>query len=119
MHHHDQAPHADSHGHGHGHGHSLAEDMATLRRLLARRSALKWFAGTGTLALLSGCGNAESSDDVVIVTDVTPTLASTATPTSTSTATTTATTCIADPTETAGPYPADGYTASAVIGIAR
>ncbi|MCP8890408.1 dioxygenase family protein [Sphingomonas faeni] len=108
MHHHDQAPHADSHGHGH----SLAEDMATLRRLLARRDALKWFAGTGTLALLSGCGNAESSDDVVIVTDVTPTLASTATPTSTSTATTIATTCIADPTETAGPYPADGTNAS-------
>lgn len=41
MHHHDQGPNAE------GHGHSLVGDIAVMRTLLARRDALKWFAGTG------------------------------------------------------------------------
>lgn len=101
----DQAHHAE-------HGHSLVEDMTMMRTLFARRRALKWFAGAGTVALLSGCGGSDSSDAVAVVTDVTPTPASTATTTPTPTTTTTATTCTADPAETAGPYPADGTNSS-------
>ncbi len=95
------------------HGHGLAEDIAVMETLFARRRALKWFAGAGTLALVGGCGgsDSESSDTVATVTTTTTATATptpTATATPTPTATTTSTGCIADPTETAGPYPADG-----------
>ena len=103
----DQA-HQDDHGPDHGH--SLVEDMAKMRTLLARRRALKWFAGAGTFALVSGCGGSDSSDAVTVVTDTTPTPTSTVTATPTATAT--ATTCIVDSAETAGPYPADGTNSS-------
>ncbi len=45
--HHDTAP---------PHGHSLAEDLPLIQALVARRRALKWFAGAGTAALVAGCG---------------------------------------------------------------
>ncbi|MGR6328373.1 dioxygenase family protein [Sphingomonas sp. XXL09] len=98
----------------HHHGHGMAEDLPRIEALLARRRALKWFAGAGTAALVAGCGgsDASGSSSSVSVTSsgatATPTPTATATPTPTATATSTSTACIADPTETAGPYPADG-----------
>ncbi len=103
------------------HGHSLAEDLPLMEAMASRRRALKWFAGAGTAALVAGCGDGSTStgSSVAVVTGTTatatptptPTATATATPTPTPTPTATATStgaCIADPTETAGPYPADG-----------
>ncbi|WP_298089184.1 intradiol ring-cleavage dioxygenase [uncultured Sphingomonas sp.] len=88
----------------------LAHDLKVMGAMMARRRALKWFAGVGTAAVVAGCGGNE--DDAVALTSGT-----TATPTPTATATTTPTTttsaaCVADPTETNGPYPADGTNTS-------
>lgn len=97
------------------HGHSLVEDRVHIERLMGRRHALKWFAGAGTAALVSGCGGSDSaaSDSVAVVTGNTAATTTTTTVTPTPTATVTATTaCIADPTETNGPYPADGTNTS-------
>lgn len=96
----------------HDHGHSLAEDLPLMQALVARRRALKWFAGAGTAAMVAGCGGAGSDASASSVTTVTGATATpTPTPTATATPTPTATTtgaCIVDPTETAGPYPGDG-----------
>jgi len=97
----------------HDHGHSLAEDLPLMHALVARRRALKWFAGAGTAAMVAGCGGAGSDASASSVTTVTgstatPTPTPTATATPTPTATTTTGACIVDPTETAGPYPGDG-----------
>ena len=96
----------------HDHGHSLAEDLPLMHALVARRRALKWFAGAGTAAMVAGCGGAGSDASASSVTTVTGSTATPApTPTATATPTPTATTsgaCIVDPTETAGPYPGDG-----------
>ena len=99
----------------HHHGHSLAEDLPLIAAIMERRRALKWFAGAGTAALVAGCGGGSGTSDSVAV--VSGTATPTPTPTSTSTPTPTATTssstaCIADPTETGGPYPADGTNTS-------
>jgi protocatechuate 3,4-dioxygenase beta subunit len=97
------------------HGHSMAEDLDAMHRQIARRRALKWFAGAGTAVLVTGCGG--SSDDAGSVSVVTGSSATpTPTPTPTSTPTTAATSsgaCLVDPTETAGPYPGDGTNTSA------
>ncbi|RZM10737.1 MAG: intradiol ring-cleavage dioxygenase [Sphingomonas sp.] len=96
----------------HDHGHSLAEDLPLMQALVARRRALKWFAGAGTAAMVAGCGGAGSDASASSVTTVTGSTATpTPTPTATATPTPTVTTsgaCIVDPTETAGPYPGDG-----------
>ncbi|WP_028967626.1 intradiol ring-cleavage dioxygenase [Sphingomonas phyllosphaerae] len=95
--------------HDHSHGHSLAEDLQRIDALMARRRALKWFAGAGTVAFLTGCGGSDAaSTDTTTPTTATPTPTPTATPTPTPTSTTATGTCIADPQETGGPYPADG-----------
>lgn len=110
------------------HGESLAGDLALMQRLADRRRALKWFAGAGTAALVAGCGGSDTSNAVTVVSGGTAT--ATPTPTATPTATptpTSATTCIVDPSETAGPYPADGTNTSngstsnalAISGIVR
>jgi protocatechuate 3,4-dioxygenase beta subunit len=100
-----------------GHAHSLTEDLKVMQAMIARRRALKWFAGAGTAALVAGCGGenggaTESASSVIVVSGSTATATPTATATTSSTPTATATSsgsgCIADPTETAGPYPADG-----------
>jgi len=102
----------------HDHGHGLAEDLERMEALVARRRALKWFAGAGTAALVTACGGSDGSSGVAVVTGTatptpTPTATATATPTPTPTATATTTgSCIVDPTETAGPYPADGTNTS-------
>ncbi|MEH3160201.1 MAG: intradiol ring-cleavage dioxygenase [Sphingomonas taxi] len=98
------------------HGHGLADDLPRLEALVARRRALQWFAGAGTAALVAGCGGSDSgSGSVAVVSGTatpTPTPSATATPTPTPTATATSTACIVDPTETNGPYPADGTNTS-------
>ena len=103
------------------HGHSLAEDLPLMAAMASRRRALQWFAGAGTAALVAGCGGSGSSSGSVAVVSgtgtATPTPTPSATPTPTPTPTGTATPaptsgCIADPTETAGPYPADGTNSS-------
>jgi protocatechuate 3,4-dioxygenase beta subunit len=103
----------------HSHGHSLAEDLVKMKALATRRRALQWFAGAGTVALVAGCGGSDSASGGVTVTTgatptptPTPTPTTTASPTPTPTATSTAASCIADPTETNGPYPADGTNTS-------
>ncbi|MAP93716.1 MAG: intradiol ring-cleavage dioxygenase [Ponticaulis sp.] len=72
----------------------------------ARRRLLALMGSTGSVALLSACAGGGSSD-----TTSTPTPSATSTPTPTPTPTPTSTptgSCVAHPTETNGPYPADG-----------
>ena len=112
MRHHDtDSPHA--------HGHGLADDLPLLDAQIARRRALKWFAGAGTAALVTGCGGSGSDSGSVAVVSGTATATPTPTPTPTATATATPTPtatatsgCVLDPTETNGPYPADGTNTS-------
>ena len=99
----------------HDHKHGLLQDMEAMRPLMERRRALKWFAGAGTAAMIASCGGSESSgSDVTVVPSGTPTPSPTPTPTPTPTATSTSSagTCVADATETNGPYPADGTNTS-------
>ncbi|MDR6790414.1 protocatechuate 3,4-dioxygenase beta subunit [Sphingomonas sp. BE138] len=96
------------------HGHGLNEDLAAMGKLVGRRRMLQWFAGTGVAALATGCGGAESaglSDAGSVTTVATPTPSPTPTPTSTPTPASSAG-CVADATETNGPYPADGTNTS-------
>ena len=100
MHNHD-----DHHDHDHDHG--LAHDLDRLASgLMRRRRALAWLAGAGlgTLPLLPliGCGGGGD--------DGTSTATTTTTTTTTGTGTTTTGSCSVIPTETNGPYPADGST---------
>lgn len=98
--------HIDDHDMGLGH------DLQVMAALASRRRALRWFAGAGTVAALGGCSGG-TTDSSGTVTTATPTPTSTATPTPTATATPTPTSsCLLDPTETGGPYPADGTNTS-------
>ncbi|MEG3123081.1 dioxygenase family protein [Sphingomonas sp. GB1N7] len=96
--------------HDEDHDRGLAHDLQVMSAMVERRRALKWFAGAGTAALVAGCGGSGSGSTTTVVAAGTSTPTPTATPTPTPTATATSTTsaCIVDPTETAGPYPADG-----------
>jgi protocatechuate 3,4-dioxygenase beta subunit len=89
------------------HAHGLRHDLPAMAALLERRRALKWCAGAGTLALVAGCGG-ESETAGATTTGATATAPSTPTPTATGSTSGTAAGCIADPTETSGPFPADG-----------
>lgn len=102
---HQQPDHHDD-----DHDHGLAHDLRIMAQQLQRRQALRWFAGAGTAALVAGCsGGSSASTDTATVTTATATPTPSPTPTPTPTATTvTSGSCIADPAETAGPYPADG-----------
>jgi protocatechuate 3,4-dioxygenase beta subunit len=86
------------------HDHGLAIDLRAMHgTLLRRRKALTWLAGAGASALpLIGCGGSTSSDAAT----------GTSTGTASATATTIGTTgrCPVIPTETNGPFPADGTT---------
>lgn len=104
MHQHD---HLDDHDRGLNHD---LEVMAT--RSLARRRLLSLFAVGGTGALIVACGGGSGSSSAstsTTSTSTTTTTGTTTTGTTTSgTTTTTTTSCVADPTETNGPYPSDG-----------
>lgn len=92
----------------------LAHDLKVFAAMTDRRRALRLFAGVGTAALLTGCGGDSSGSSGTVTATATPTPTPSPTPTPTATATTTPTTgaCLVDPTETAGPYPADGTNTS-------
>jgi protocatechuate 3,4-dioxygenase beta subunit len=97
------------------HGHSLAEDLPLMSaQLLQRRRALAWLASSASATLLAtGCGGGGSDASSSTSTSTTTTGSTTTTTTTTgSTSTTSTTTCVADPAETAGPYPADGTNTS-------
>lgn len=93
------------------HDRGLAHDLA----VISRRRALGWFTTAGAGALLVGCGG-KGSDNVQTATTSTTAATTTTTPTTTTGTTTNTTTtstassgaCVADPAETAGPYPGDG-----------
>ena len=100
------------------HDRGLLHDLSVMEAMSSRRRALRLFAGVGTAALVTGCGGGSTgSTGSVAVTPtptatVTPTPTSTPTPTPTATPTPTSSVCVADPTETNGPYPADGNNTS-------
>jgi hypothetical protein len=86
----------------------LAHDLVAINALANRRRALRWFAGAGARALLSACDGGSATGTIVTPTpSPTPSASATPTPSPSSTPTPTAG-CVADPTETNGPYPADG-----------
>lgn len=94
------------------HDRGLAHDLQIISALASRRRALRWFAGAGGMALLGGCdsgGSTSSTTGSVSTPTPTPTATATATPTPTPTSTGS---CVADPRETNGPYPADGTNTS-------
>lgn len=95
----------------HDHDHGLSHDLKVMQAMASRRRALGWFAGGSSLVMLSACGGSDgSSTESATGSVVTPTPTPTATATATPTPSTTA--CVADPTETNGPYPADGTNTS-------
>lgn len=105
MHHHDD------------HDLGLAHDLKVMEQMMARRRALKLFAGIGGAGLLGACGGSGSGSTNVATGTATPTPTPSATATATPTPTPTATqspsaACVALPTETNGPYPADGTNTS-------
>lgn len=84
----------------------LSRDLRTMVDRGRRRDFLKWIAGASLVPLVGGCVSAESVDDMVDAN---------------SDGSTTGGSCSAIPTETGGPYPADGtngpnvLTASGVV----
>ena len=106
MPHHDHHDHHDHDDHDHG----LSHDLDRLARsVMQRRRALAWLAGgvgSASLLPLIGCGG--GGDDVSSTT--TSTTTTTTTTTTSSTGTSSSGSCSVIPTETNGPYPADGTT---------
>lgn len=101
------------------HGHGLAEDLQAIgREMFARRRALAFMASAGTAAALAACGGDDSGSSSGSAGTSTSSGSSTSTSSSSTSSTSTSSsstsggtstaTCIADPTETNGPYPADG-----------
>lgn len=92
----------------------LAHDIKVMERMILRRQMLQWAAVAGAGTLLAACGDDSTSSTTTSSSTSTATATATPTPTPTATATSTPTTtaCIADPTETSGPYPADGTNTS-------
>ena len=90
------------HDPAHPHGASLADDLGALQiTLLRRRRALRWLAGAGAASAvgalpLIGCGGGGDASTTATASGTT------------TTTTTTSTGCAVIPTETNGPYPADG-----------
>ncbi|MGF7171414.1 protocatechuate 3,4-dioxygenase beta subunit [Sphingobium xanthum] len=105
-----------SHAESPHHGDDLSEDLMRLGALLGRRKAIGWLSGAATFALLGGCGSDSGGGGNVVVAPTpspspSPTLTPTPVPSPTATATPTPV-CIATPSETRGPYPADGTNAT-------
>jgi protocatechuate 3,4-dioxygenase beta subunit len=95
----------------HEHRHGLAHDLRALdATMLKRRRALAWIAGAGASALpLIGCGGS-SADTGTSSASTAASDTSTSTTTGTTTTTTASSSCSVIPTETNGPFPADGTT---------
>jgi protocatechuate 3,4-dioxygenase beta subunit len=95
--------------HGDGLSHDLALIAAHQRQ---RRRTLGWLAACASGALLTaGCGGGEDEAEEA----ASGTGTGTGTGTSTGTGTDTQASCVADPAETAGPYPADGTNTSSGV----
>jgi protocatechuate 3,4-dioxygenase beta subunit len=106
-----------SHDHIEEHDLGLAHDLKVIEhKLIERRRALVMMASAGTVGLLAACGGDGTSSGGT--TTSTSTTGSTSSTSSTSTTSTTSSTsggttgCVALPTETQGPYPADGSNTS-------
>lgn len=83
----------------HDHDAGLQHDLALIvQRNLQRREALSWLLAGGSAALLGGCGGGESANSG----------SGSSSSSSSSSSTGSTTTCIANASETAGPYPSDG-----------
>ncbi|MBT0668394.1 intradiol ring-cleavage dioxygenase [Novosphingobium profundi] len=114
----------DGHGDGHEsqqgspHGKGLGEDLQRMAsEIMARRRALALLTGVGSTAVLAACGgddgaSASSASSTSSATTSTSTSTSSSSTSSTSSSSSgsddSSSTCIADPSETNGPYPADG-----------
>lgn len=107
-----QPNYPSSNDHDHAHEEGLEADLRTLDRLMQqRRQILGLIAGGGAAALLGACGGGGGSSSGTTsstsTTTTTTSSSSSSSDTSSSSSSTTST-CLADPTETNGPYPADG-----------
>lgn len=108
------------------HDAGLLADLQLIARQMERRRTLAWLAGIGASTMLPGCGGGgssssttsststtgDSTSDTTSGTSTSGTSGSSGSSTSTSSGTSTGDSCLADPTETSGPYPADGTNAS-------
>ena len=93
------------------HGHGLSEDLEVIRKqLIGRRRALGLLASAGTATLVAACGGSDDSSSGS--TTSTSTSSSPSDTNTSSSSGSTASSCVADPTETNGPYPADGTNTS-------
>ncbi|CAN7218674.1 intradiol ring-cleavage dioxygenase [Phenylobacterium sp. LjRoot225] len=89
----------------------LQQDLQLIaNRMMQRRRLLGLFAAGGATALVAACGGGGSDDGSTTTTTTTDTSNTTTTSgnTTTTTTTTSSSSCVADPTETNGPYPGDG-----------
>jgi len=97
-------------GHDDAHDHGLIHDLEQMRALaresIGRRRTLRLLLSASGAALIGACGGGSGSSSESTATP-TPTPTPTSTPTPTPTGT-----CVADPEETNGPYPADGSNSS-------
>jgi len=118
----------EDHDGGYGHAEGLAHDLKTIREKLmgpekavGRRRALAIMASAGGFAAVTACGGDDgssssggtsgstgSTSSTTSGSTSSTTTSSTSSTSSTTSGGTSASTCIADPTETNGPYPADG-----------
>lgn len=102
--------------HGHDHDRGLAHDLKTIsERGLNRRRALAFLTTAGTAAVVAGCGGDGSGTTTSSTSSGTSSSTSSGSSTSSSSSsggTSTSGTCIADASETNGPYPADGTNTS-------
>jgi protocatechuate 3,4-dioxygenase beta subunit len=95
MHGHETPDHLDG---------GLQQDLQRIAsNMMRRRRLLALFAAGGGTALLAACGGGSDSGSTTTTTTTT-----TDTSGNTTTTTTSSSGCVADPTETNGPYPADG-----------
>ncbi|WP_395330795.1 intradiol ring-cleavage dioxygenase [Novosphingobium sp. BL-8H] len=109
--------HRDDDDHDRGLNHDLG---VIAERLMGRRRALAFLASAGTAVTVAACGGDDSSTGSTSTTSSSSTSSTSGGTTSTTSSSTSSSTtsstsggsssasCIADPTETNGPYPADG-----------
>ena len=83
----------------------LQRDLIQIERMRQRRQMLTWLASGGAAAFLASCGG---SGDSSSSSSTSSSDSSSSTTSGSSSSSSTTTSCIADPTETNGPYPSDG-----------
>lgn len=96
-------------GSAHDHDRGLAFDLATIdAKVVGRRRALAMLASAGTIGFLASCGGDSGTGSGTGSAFGPLTSSSTTSSTTSSTSSGGTGTCIADPTETGGPFPGDG-----------